>query len=72
MSRVQSILFKKKYWNMADALNWLLLHDYRYLKVDDTPTMYRFRQEDPYLFNSFKIKKIKHGHKSIDLVIGFT
>lgn len=70
-SRIQSVLFKKKYWSFEQAVHWLMQHGYHSTKVDSTPTMYRFRQEDPYKFNSFSIKKIKHDKKSIDLVIGY-
>lgn len=70
-SRIQSVLFSKKHWTLQGAMQWLAQHGYHSIKLDETDKMYRFRQEDPYNFNHFRIKKIKHGSKTIELVIGY-
>lgn len=70
-SRIQSVLFKKSKWTLLKAMEWLMQNRFISTKVDETENMYRFRQEDPYHFNHFRIKKIKSKGKPIELVVGF-
>jgi hypothetical protein len=67
--QLQSVVFSKKYWSLAEARHWVHQHGYHTV-VDITPTQYRFRQEQP-IFNHYITKKIKYGNKPINLIIGF-
>lgn len=69
MSKVQSIMFKKRYWDKQRARNWLLDHGFKTNKVDQAGSNFlRFRQEDPKQFKDFRTIKFK---PSVYAVIGF-
>lgn len=67
-SQVQSIVFQKAEWTIKDAKKWLKEHNYKYGKVDKTPSTLRFRQEEPELYSEFRVKNLPGG---IMLVLGF-
>ena len=68
-SKVQSIMFKKRYWTLNRAKNWLRDEGFTGLIVDETDNNYRFRQEEPSKFKdgSFRTIKLK---PSIQAVVG--
>ena len=69
IKNIQSITFKKKFWNVTRARKWLKDHDYLSTgKVDRTITLLRFRQQSPSKFKRFRTKKIT---KTISFVLGF-
>lgn len=67
-SQVQSIVFNKSEFTVKEAKSWLKSHNYKYGKVDKTPSTLRFRQEEPELYSEFRIKNLPNG---IMLVLGF-
>ena len=46
-SKVQSILFNRKYFTIPVAIQWLSRNGYKHYKVDKTDHYLRFRQHDP-------------------------
>lgn len=44
---IQSILFNNQVWDVIDAANWCLNHGHKVVKIDDGPSVYRFRQVSP-------------------------
>lgn len=68
-SKIQSILFKKKYWTENSSYNWLLRHNLYPIKPAHLyPNFIRYRLVNPDKFKYFITKKIDNG---INLVIGF-
>jgi hypothetical protein len=67
-SDVHTVLFKKRYWTVPRAKQWLQEHGYISPKVHETANFYRFRQIDPKKFRSFSTVKVT---PSIALVIGY-
>ena len=67
-SKVQSIIFKKSEYSLEEAKDWLKKNGYKYSKVDEKESTYRFRQIDPDKFNNFRTKKTSSG---ISFVLGF-
>lgn len=47
MSKIQSILFNRKYFTTIQAVKWLDEHDFKHYKIDITTNFIRFRQIDP-------------------------
>ena len=47
MSRIQSIIFNKKFYTPLQAIKWLDEHNYKHYKIDTTTNFIRFRQIDP-------------------------
>jgi hypothetical protein len=47
MYKIQSILFYKKKYSLLDAIDFLMRHNYKIKKLDETKNYYRFRQYDP-------------------------
>ena len=68
-SKIQSIIFKKRYWNTERAKRWLREHNFEGLKVDETQNYLRFRQEDPSEFGIGSYRTINLT-KSIKAVVG--
>ena len=70
MSKIQSVLFDRKKWTMADARKWLKMNRMKPIKsVDKTTNFYRYRLYSPKKFKRFAMKPIKkHG---LLFVIGF-
>lgn len=65
-TKVQSILFDKNTFTKKQAINWLKKHNKKY-NLDETDNNYRFRQEDPELFDkkTFKTIQFTNGIKAI-------
>lgn len=51
---LQTLIFPKKFWQLADARQWCRDHDYK-SEVDETGESYRFRQRDPGDFARLRI-----------------
>jgi len=71
--KVQSVLVKKKYYSLENAMEWVLQHGYKVKKVDETKKFYRFRQITPKTlkkngYTEFRTIKLD---KSVDLVIAY-
>ena len=47
MSKIQSIIFNKKYFTPLQAVSWLDEHDFKHYKIDITTNFIRFRQIEP-------------------------
>jgi hypothetical protein len=47
MYKVQSVLFNKKNMTLQKAIKWLIENNYKVKKVDETKSLYRFRQISP-------------------------
>ena len=72
---VQSVLINKKYLTKKKAEQWIKKNKYKLKKIDITDNLYRFRQQEPKLFNqsTFRmkvLKKDKNGDPLIMLVVG--
>lgn len=66
---VQSVIFKKKYWDTKNARKWLKEHGFVYTwKVDKTENFLRFRQFNPKP-NAQYITKQVPNYLSISLII---
>lgn len=70
MSKIQSVLLKKSYFNnnVHKATKYLLKEGFKLKKLDITKNFYRYRQLDPNQFKKFRIKKVK---PYLHFVIGF-
>jgi hypothetical protein len=66
----QSVLFLKSKYTKKKAEKWLKENGFKVKKVDTTPTLHRYRQLDPKLFDekTYRMKKIKGN--DIKLVVG--
>jgi hypothetical protein len=49
--KLQSILFNKKKYKRKDAIKWLIDHQFKYIKTDETKNYYRMRQLEPDILN---------------------
>jgi len=47
MYKVQSVLFDKKKFNVNQAIDWLVNHNYKLMKIHETNKEIRFRQIPP-------------------------
>jgi hypothetical protein len=45
--KIQSILFDKTRFSVNEAINWLIMHNYKVIKCHETSHYWRFRQENP-------------------------
>lgn len=63
MDKVQTILFPKDKWTIANARSWLLLHGFIAKKVDRqySPDYYRWRQKPPKKSYRYYTKKLDNG-----------
>lgn len=67
MTKIQAVIFRKKYYNIKDARYWLKINNLKPIKPPhQTVNFYRFRIMDPDQFKSFITKKFK----TFDLIIG--
>lgn len=51
---IQTIVFPKEKWTLAEAREWLSEHDLKTPTVDETENSYRFRQEPPGRFSRIR------------------
>jgi hypothetical protein len=65
---VQSVVFDKDMFTVAQAKAWLKKHKYKYGKVDKKANTLRFRQQDPETYSKYRTKRISDG---ILFVLGF-
>jgi hypothetical protein len=70
MYKIQSVLFDKDKYTLKEAVRFLINHNYRHSKVDETENFYRFRQIDPYMlagegYKTVVTKNIGDGIKFI-------
>lgn len=68
-TKIQAILFSKKYYDKNYAKKWIKKHKIKPIKIHETERYIRFRIREPKRFikTSFRIKPIKKG---IKLIIG--
>lgn len=65
--KIQSVLFKRRYWSTRKARKWLKKHRLKRIKrVHRTKSYYRYRIREP-KFDKYTTKSIK---KSVKLVLG--
>ena len=60
---VQSVLFDKARWNVADARTWLGEHNFKAPEVDETENRLRFRQREPGEFEPGSLRTISAGQR---------
>lgn len=48
MRLIQSVIFNRKKYSPAEAMSWLLEHDFEVKDIHTTERYHRFRQFDPY------------------------
>lgn len=63
--RLQSLLFKKKYWRLPSAKYWIKKHGYLPLKLDITKNFYRFRLLEPIRFSTYRIIEFGDNIKAV-------
>ena len=68
MSKIQSIIFSKKYYNIPKLKNYIIKNNFKIMKIDETPHTYRVRQLEPKMFRYFRIIKPSKG---VEFVLGF-
>jgi hypothetical protein len=61
--KVQSIVFDKSQIDLDEAINWVVNHNDKIKKIDETETEFRFRQLEPsYLkrkgYTEYRTKKL--------------
>ena len=54
-SKIQSILFNRKYFTHYKAIQWLSQNGFKYFKVDKTDHYLRYRQFDPKSYKKYRI-----------------
>ncbi len=73
--QIQSILFKKQYWNPNDAINWLSVNGFKNNKIDEAKNFYRFRQFNPIpgarYINQKGRDRFGNKYPSIEFVISY-
>lgn len=64
---VQSVIFPKDKFSLESAIDWLISHNYKVPKVDETEEHYRFRQHSPkkYIPDRFRTVELINGAKLI-------
>ena len=70
MSVIQSVLFNKHLNSEKDCLDWLIKHNLKHYKVDETENYYRWRKVDPKKRSAFRIKTVDEK-KQIKFVIEY-
>ena len=66
MSKIQSMLFNKKYYNQKEAKQWLKDNNLKPIKrVDITKNFYRYRIRQPTDAYYYRIKKFKKGIEAV-------
>lgn len=60
-TQVQSVVFDKSDWDLDEARDWIVDHDFVDQGVDETGDSYRFRQRDPDSFTEDSFRTIKPG-----------
>ena len=65
MSKIQSLLFNKKYFNIRSAVEWLIYHGYKHYKVDVTRNYIRFRQFDPSPYKRYRLIELNNSIKAV-------
>lgn len=58
---LQSVVFNRNYFTLAEAKHWMRKHDFPIYKVHTTPNTYRFRQEPPNRYRRYYSKEITYG-----------
>ena len=58
MSIVQSVLFDKNINSIDDCYDWLVEHNLKHYKVDETKNYFRWRQVNPKKNSAYRIKTI--------------
>jgi hypothetical protein len=64
-SRIQSILFDKRYFTVEQAINWLKKYRRIPTKVHETKKYYRFRQFNPDSTKKHRIITLAEGVKAV-------
>ncbi len=65
MSKIQSVLISKRYFQLPDAIEWVIRHNFKHYKLDITPHYYRFRQFNPNKYKSHRTTELTTGIKAI-------
>lgn len=68
---LQSIYFPATEWYKGDAIDWVIEHGYKPIKVTHEGGNYRFRLIHPYTFRHFITKRGLRDGKLVYFVIGF-
>lgn len=68
-SQVQSLLFARDEYTVAQAKRWAAEHGYKHGKVDVTDEYVRLRQASPDAFS--RLRTVSFGHSGIKAVVGF-
>jgi len=65
MKQVQSVLIPRSKFSLLRAKDWILSNKYKLKKVDITENYFRFRQETPSQYKSFRMKTLSDGIKLV-------
>jgi len=67
--KIQSVLFDKTKWTKKSSLQWLLKHNYKFIKCHETDHYYRYRQEDPEQLKKEGFTDYRNIKQSNDVVL---
>ena len=65
MSKIQSILISRRYFQLPNAIDWVINHKFNHYKIDITPHYYRFRQFNPSKYKSHRTITLTNGIEAI-------
>lgn len=66
MTKIQSLLFDKKYWNIKEALKWQYNNGYKPIKrVHITKEYLRYRQSEPLKNKNYRIINLGNHIKAV-------
>jgi hypothetical protein len=68
MYHLQTVLFPKSKFTIAQAIQWLKAHEMKYHKVDTGDHYLRFRQMEPPTGGRYRTKTLPNG---VELVIHY-
>lgn len=68
MSKIQSVLLKRKYFSRKLVYDWIKQYKFKSYKIDTTKTFFRFRQFDPSPYEQYRILKI---NEMVEFVFDF-
>lgn len=66
-TQAQTLILSKTFFNQREAESWIIRHDFRISKIDETTNSWRFRQQPPEWFEkrSFRTIRLRPGVQAV-------
>ena len=66
-TQVQSVILSQQFFSLREAEDWILSHDFRVSKIDESRNFWRFRQQPPTWFKkgTFRTIRLRPGVEAI-------